>query len=121
MWGVAKRASKQKKKNGWRLQCESQLGLHSFGAKVDFPKIIRGLLLSFLFPSRDGALLLSQKFLTTIHGVRVDILIVSTDIIVLCEAAWAVGVACENSRFSSLLAAGDVSQNGCFRRLLLVG
>ena len=109
-----------KKKVG-RLKCETQPGLHSYRTKLDCPKIIRGLLLSFLSPSRDNTLLLPQKFLTTFHGVSVDTLIVSTDIIILCEAAWAVGVACKNSRFSLLLAAGNVSQNGCFRRLLLVG
>jgi len=91
MWGVAKRASKPKK-TGWRLQCETQPGLHSYGTKVDCPKIIRGLLLSFLSPSRDNTLLLPQKFLTTFHRVIVDIFIVSTDTIILCEAAWAVGV-----------------------------
>ena len=68
-----------------------QLELHSYGSKLDCPQIIRGLLLSFLSLSRDGTFLLPQKFLTTFHGVSVDTLIVSTNIISFCETAWAVG------------------------------
>ena len=51
------------------------------------------------FPLQRNTLLLPQKFLTTSHRVIVDIFIVSTDTIILCEAAWAVGVACEKQPF----------------------
>ena len=107
MWGVAKRASKQKKRLETSMWITARTAL--IWGKSRFPQNYPRAFAKLPFPL--------QRW----RGVSVDILIVSTDIIILCEAAWAVGVACENSRFSSLLAAGDVSQNGCFRRLLLVG